>query len=92
MIAAIALGLVVLVSWVGCIGFLRLRSAYDRLHCASYVTAGAGVPLAIAAFAADGVSARAVKLLFLVIASLLSSAALTHAVGRALLLRSHLRS
>ncbi len=86
-IAAASLGVAVLAAWIGAAGFLRLRTAYDRLHCATYVSVGAGLPVLVAACTADGLSDRALKLLFLVACMLLSGAALAHAIGRALLLR-----
>lgn len=81
------LGLLVAVTWLGCLGFARLRSPLDRLHCAGFVNAAAGTLLAAVAFAADGPSDRAFKVLLSVAVSLLAGAALSHAVGRALLYR-----
>ncbi len=81
------LGLLVAVTWLGCLGFARLRSPLDRLHCASFVNAAAGVLLAAVAFLADGPSDRAFKVLLTVAVSLVAGSALSHAVGRALLYR-----
>lgn len=74
-------------AWLGCFGFLRLRSALDRLHAVTFVAAGAGLPIAAAAFVADGASDRAWKILLLVALQLGTGAALAHAIGRAVLLR-----
>ena len=83
------LGLLVAVTWLGCLGFARLRSPLDRLHCASFVSAAGGVLLAVIAFAADGPSDRAFKVLLTVAATLAAGSALSRAVGRALLQRGY---
>ncbi len=43
------LGLLVAVTWLGCLGFVRLRSPLDRLHCAAFVNATGGLLLAAVA-------------------------------------------
>jgi multicomponent Na+:H+ antiporter subunit G len=78
------LALAVLACWLGAAGFLRLRSAYDRLHCVTFVNAAAGAAILGAALAADGLSARVGKIAVLVALSLGVGAALAHASGRAL--------
>ncbi len=83
----VLLGLALLAAWLGCFGFLRLRTALDRLHCVTFIAAGAGLPIVVAAFVADGGSDRAFKILLLAVVQLAAGAALAHAVGRALLLR-----
>ena len=84
---AALLGIAVLGGWIAAAAFVRLRSPYDRLHCVTYLNAAVGLPLLIAAFVADGFSDRFWKLLFMVAFTLLSGAAMGHAVGRAMLLR-----
>ena len=84
---AALLGLAVLGAWIAAAAFVRLRTAYDRLHCVTYLNAAAGLPLLIATFVADGFSDRFFKLLIMVVFTLLSGAAIGHAVGRAMLLR-----
>ncbi len=81
------LALVVLSAWLGCAGFARLRSPLDRMHCVAFVYATAGSALVLAAFIADGLSGRALKILLVVASSLLTGAATSHAIGRALVLR-----
>jgi multicomponent Na+:H+ antiporter subunit G len=81
------LALAVLTCWLGVAGFARLKSPLDRLHCVTFVNAASGIAILVAAFIADGVSARTVKILLLNAAALASGAALAHATGRALLLR-----
>lgn len=83
----ILLGVLVAATWLGCMGFARLRMPLDRLHCATFVNAVAGLMLAVITFAADGASDRAFKVLLIVAVSLVSGAALSHAVGRALIYR-----
>lgn len=81
------LAIAVLAAWLGCAGFARLRAPLDRLHCVAFVNATAGAALTAAAFVADGPSIRAFKILLVAGISLLAGAALSHASGRALLLR-----
>lgn len=81
------LGLALFSAWLGCFGFLRLRTALDRLHCVTFVAAGAGLPIVVVGFVADGGSDRAFKILLLAVVQLASGAALAHALGRTLLLR-----
>lgn len=83
----LCLALAVLSAWIGCFGALRLRSALDRLHAVAFVNASAAVLVGVAAFLADGISTRSVKLAGLVIFMLVTGAAVSHAVGRALSLR-----
>lgn len=82
------LGLMVLSAWIGCLGFARLRTPLDRVHCVAFVNATAGLAFAAAAFVADGPSVRAFKILLVVGILLVSGAATAHAIGRALLQRA----
>ena len=86
-LVAALLGLAVLGSWLGAFGFLRLRSAFDRLHCIAFVNVAGGVPLLLAAFVADGASTRAFKLLALIVIALVGGSATNHALARAILTR-----
>jgi multisubunit Na+/H+ antiporter MnhG subunit len=81
------LGLMVLSAWLGAAGFARLRAPLDRLHCSAFVAATSGPCLVVAAFLADGPSARALKILFLWLILLIFGGALSHAVGRAVAAR-----
>ena len=80
----VPLALAVASAWVGGFGALRLRSALDRLHAVAFTNAAAGLSLAAAAFAADGISTRSVKYAALVAFVLLAGSAISHAAGRAL--------
>lgn len=81
---SLLLGVVVLALWLATWGFARLHSPYDRIHCASFGAAAAGLPLVAAAFVSDGASDRAFKILLLVLLLLVSGATLAHATGRAI--------
>lgn len=84
----ILLALAIGFAWLACIGFLRLRTALDRLHCASFVTIVSGTAITLATFVQDGLSSRALKTLFLLAILIVSGAATIQAAGRALLVRS----
>lgn len=83
----LCLAAAVLSAWIGCFGAIRMRSALDRIHAVTFVNAACGSFLALAGFLADGVSSRSVKLACLVFVMLVMGAAVSHATGRALLLR-----
>ncbi|MGH6876011.1 MAG: monovalent cation/H(+) antiporter subunit G [Rhizomicrobium sp.] len=87
----IFLAIAVICAWLGAIAFVRLKSALDRLHCASFVGVASGTSLLVAVFIADGASGRAFKTVFLVAASVIAAAASSHAVGRAILIREKSR-
>jgi len=82
------LALAVAVAWLGALGFLRVASALDRLHCVSFVNLTGGGATLAAALVADGPSTRVLKIAILVAAALLGGAAVAHATGRALVWRS----
>lgn len=88
---ALLLAALVAITWLGCLGFARLRTPLDRLHCAGFVNVAAGAVLVAVVFAADGPSIRAWKVVATVVASVLGGAALSHAAGRALLYRERFR-
>ncbi len=85
------LGTAAAAAWLGAIGFTRLRSRLDRLHCATFVNVVAGIALAGAAFASDGLSDRALKILFIVVINCAAGAVTSHVTGRALLQRPKAR-
>ena len=90
-VVAVLVAVLVAVTWLGCLGFARLRSPLDRLHCASFVNVAAGGVMVVLAFVADGSSIRAWKVLVLVAASVVGGAVLSHAAGRAILYRERFR-
>ena len=88
--AEILLGLGVLAAWLGCAGFARMRSPFDRMHCVAFVNATSGVCVLLAAALTEGPTTRVFKILLIVGIGLLAGAAMSHATGRALLLRGTL--
>lgn len=77
----------VLSAWLGCFGAIRMPSALDRIHAVAFTNIAAGLFVAAAAFLADGLSTRSVKLACLVAFVAVTGAAVSHAAGRALMLR-----
>jgi multicomponent Na+:H+ antiporter subunit G len=73
--------------WLGVAGFARLRTPLDRLHCVTFVNVVCGFSLVAAGFVSDGLSSRAIKILFIVALSLLSGTAMSHATGRSIIQR-----
>jgi multicomponent Na+:H+ antiporter subunit G len=82
-----ALAVLLLAAWLGAAGFARLRAPLDRLHCVTFVNVAGGGALFVAALLSDGLSIRVCKILLMVIGALIAGAALSHATGRALVLR-----
>lgn len=81
------LAVLVLSTWLGVLAFLRLRNTLDRLHCVTFVNVVCGLCVVVAAFVADGLADRPLKILVLAVVTLINGAGLSHAVGRALWLR-----
>lgn len=79
--------LAVLGAAIAVLGFLRLRSAFDRLHCVTFALVAIGVPLLGAALCADGLTTRVLKLVALIGGGLIGGAVLNQAVSRACLYR-----
>jgi multicomponent Na+:H+ antiporter subunit G len=79
--------LLVLCIWLGCAGFVRLPTALDRLHCVAFVNVTAGFLLSVAAFSADGLSARSLKILLIWGLGVLSGSVGSHVIGRAVVQR-----
>lgn len=84
---AILLALAVAATWLSAIALLRMPRALDRFHAVSFLNIVTGVTLTGAAFAADGISGRSLKILFMMALLVGFGSVLTHAAGRALLLR-----
>lgn len=81
----------VIAVWLGCLGFARVSTPYDRLHCVTFVSVAAGVPLMLACWLNQGASEPILKIVFLVLFALLNGATLAHATGRAVLHRERSR-
>lgn len=85
---AVVLTIAVACVWVGCVGFARFGSAYDRLHCVTFVAVTAGFFVVVAAFVADGISDRTMKISLFFLLTLANGAAVAHATGRAVMRRA----
>ncbi len=83
----ILLAVAVAAFWLASVGFIRLRDALDRLHCATFLGVTAGPAITLAGFLDLGAQPSAVKILFVLVSTTLSGAALSHAAGRALWFR-----
>ena len=83
----VLLAIAVLSAWLGCLGFVRLAKALDRLHCATFVNLVAGLSLTLAVVVQDGPTSRSCKAAALLILALLIGSATSHTVGRAIYLR-----
>lgn len=74
-------------TWLSALALLRMPRALDRFHAVSFLNIATGVTVTGAAFAADGLSGRSLKILLMMVLLTGFSAVLSHAAGRALLLR-----
>ncbi len=83
----ILLAVAVAAVWLAAIALLRLRTALDRLHCATFVNVAAGLAVTLAVLVQDGATSRSWKTAAILILTLLVGSATSHAVGRALHLR-----
>ncbi len=83
----ILLGAAVLSAWLGCFGFVRMKTALARLHCAAFVYVAAGFAITLAVLVQDGATDRLLKMIAIWAILLLGGAATSHAIGRALILR-----
>lgn len=83
-VAGVLLFVAIAAAWLAAFGLARLSAPFDRLHCVTFAAIACGIPIAAAAFAADGASDRALKTLLLVLVTFVSGAALSHAIGRAI--------
>ena len=81
------LGLAVAVTWLASLALWRLPQALDRLHVLAVLNVAASVLVTAAAFLADGVSGRSVKILVMMVVFLGWAAVLSHVSGRAVLMR-----
>ena len=68
---------------LGALGFARLHSTLDRLHCVTFVLVGCSLPLVALAFVADGPSVRSFKVLAMVVVALIAGASVNQSVARA---------
>lgn len=81
------LALTVGLTWLSAFALLRMPRALDRFHAVSFVNIATGVCVTAVSFAADGVSDRSLKILLMTVLLVGFGAVLSHAAGRAVLLR-----
>lgn len=74
-------------AWLGVVGFARLKTPLDRVHCVSFVNVAAGAMLCGAALCVDGVSDRALKIVMIFVVNIASGAVVSHLTGRAAMQR-----
>lgn len=84
---AIVLSLLGLISLLAALGCLRLATPLARLHAVTFLNVVGGATLVVAAFITDGWGTRPLKCLAVWLTLLLAGSLLSHATGRALLLR-----
>lgn len=83
----VLLGLCVASCWLGAAAFLRLRDAYDRLHCVGFVGIVGGLFLTVAILVGESFSSFGIKTIAIAVLLLAVNALLTHATGRAFRIR-----
>jgi multicomponent Na+:H+ antiporter subunit G len=84
---AILLGLAVVVTWLAALALWRLPRALDRMHALAFLNVAASGLVTVAAFLADGISGRSLKILVMMVVFLGWAAMLSHVSGRAVLMR-----
>jgi multicomponent Na+:H+ antiporter subunit G len=82
-ISAILLFLGILIEWIACIGLLRMRTPYDRLHAAAPVNILPPIFVAAAVLVSAGLSQSGIKATLIALALLFTSPVVTHATARA---------
>ncbi|MFB0490415.1 multicomponent Na+:H+ antiporter subunit G [Methylobacterium sp. OAE515] len=83
----VLLALAVAVTWLAALVLWRLPRALDRLHALSFLNVAASGLVTAAAFLADGLSGRSLKILVMMVVFLAWAAVLSHVSGRAVLMR-----
>ncbi|WP_267422204.1 monovalent cation/H(+) antiporter subunit G [Methylobacterium sp. GC_Met_2] len=83
----ILLALAVAVTWLAAFALWRLPRALDRLHALAFLNVAASGLVTVAAFLADGISGRSLKILVMMGVFLVWAAVLSHVSGRAVLMR-----
>ncbi len=87
LVLGILLALAVAATWLSALALLRQHRALDRLHAVSFLNVTTGILVTAAGFAADGISGRSLKILFMMTLLVGFGAVLSHAAGRAVLMR-----
>lgn len=81
----------VLASWLGTLALFRLRTPYQRLHCVAFVTVVGGFSFCLAVLLTHPGSPLGWKTVFLLLILPCAGAVVSHATGRAFLLRESSR-
>jgi len=81
------LSLTIAITWLASLALWRLPQALERLHVLAFLNVTTSVLVTAAAFLADGVSGRSVKILLIMVVFLAWAAVLSHVSGRAMLMR-----
>jgi multicomponent Na+:H+ antiporter subunit G len=83
----LVLSLAVAATWLSALALWRLPRALDRLHALAFLNVAASALVVVAAFLADGISGRSLKILLMMGVYLAWAAVLSHVSGRAVLMR-----
>ena len=86
-ITALLLFLAILIEWIGCIGVVRMRNVYDRLHAAAPANILSPIFVATAVLLSTGLSQSSIKAVLTAAVLLFTSPVITHATARAALNR-----
>lgn len=81
----------VLASWLGCLALFRLKTPYQRIHCVAFVAVVGGFCFCLAVLLTYPESPLGWKAIFILLVLLCAGAVVSHATGRALLLRESSR-
>jgi multisubunit Na+/H+ antiporter MnhG subunit len=79
--------LTVAASWLGTIGLLMPRSAYDRLHAVGFASVTTGLLGMAAIIVQQPLASSALKAVIIAAVSIVGGTVLAHAIGRALRIR-----
>lgn len=83
----LVLGVAVAATWLAALALWRMPRALDRLHVLAFLNVTSSGAVTVAAFLADGISGRSLKILVMMVAFLAWAAVLSHVSGRAVLMR-----
>ncbi|MGT2487648.1 monovalent cation/H(+) antiporter subunit G [Methylobacterium oryzae CBMB20] len=81
------LAVAVAAAWLAALALWRLPRALDRMHAVAFLNVAASISVTVAAFLADGISGRSLKILVMMVVFLGWAAVLSHVSGRAVLMR-----
>lgn len=82
-ITASLLSSAILVEWIACIGLVRMRTPYDRLHATAPANILPPIFVATAVLVSAGLSASGIKAILIAFVLLFTSPVVTHAIARA---------